>query len=175
MGGAWPNPSLSPGTEYRSDWQSLEGRGVGRQGPTQGRSLWKGRGLSAVPVPVPVPKRSGAAQTMAGAARRGPVPGGEKRILCVGLVCLDIISVVEAYPAEDSDIRYRRAGCETGQLHWELPRSLSGLSRCPRSTALQVRVAAMAAGWECLQLLHGAGAAGSPLRLHGLADHWARC
>ncbi|KAM9240315.1 ketohexokinase [Leptosomus discolor] len=32
-------------------------------------------------------------------------PGGEKRILCVGLVCLDIISVVEAYPAEDSDTR----------------------------------------------------------------------
>ncbi|NWS46952.1 KHK Ketohexokinase, partial [Probosciger aterrimus] len=29
----------------------------------------------------------------------------EKRILCVGLVCLDIISVVEAYPAEDSDTR----------------------------------------------------------------------
>ncbi|XP_040454833.1 ketohexokinase isoform X5 [Falco naumanni] len=44
----------------------------------------------------------------AGAATRrepGPGPGGEKRILCVGLVCLDIISVVEAYPAEDSDIR----------------------------------------------------------------------
>ncbi|XP_044277036.1 ketohexokinase isoform X1 [Varanus komodoensis] len=30
---------------------------------------------------------------------------GEKRILCVGLVCLDIISVVERYPAEDSDTR----------------------------------------------------------------------
>ncbi|NXC22336.1 KHK Ketohexokinase, partial [Corythaeola cristata] len=29
----------------------------------------------------------------------------EKRILCQGLVCLDIISVVEAYPAEDSEIR----------------------------------------------------------------------
>ncbi|XP_042659165.1 ketohexokinase isoform X2 [Tyto alba] len=29
----------------------------------------------------------------------------EKRILCVGLVCLDIISVVETYPAEDSDTR----------------------------------------------------------------------
>ncbi|KAM6208656.1 ketohexokinase [Sarcoramphus papa] len=41
------------------------------------------------------------------AARRDPEPGpaGEKRILCVGLVCLDIISVVEAYPAEDSDTR----------------------------------------------------------------------
>uniref|UniRef100_A0A6J0UVJ3 Ketohexokinase isoform X2 n=1 Tax=Pogona vitticeps TaxID=103695 RepID=A0A6J0UVJ3_9SAUR len=30
---------------------------------------------------------------------------GEKRILCVGLVCLDIISVVERYPPEDSDSR----------------------------------------------------------------------
>ncbi|XP_042302159.1 ketohexokinase isoform X3 [Sceloporus undulatus] len=29
----------------------------------------------------------------------------EKRILCVGLVCLDIISVVDRYPAEDSDSR----------------------------------------------------------------------
>ncbi|NWW98608.1 KHK Ketohexokinase, partial [Caloenas nicobarica] len=29
----------------------------------------------------------------------------EKRIMCVGLVCLDIISVVEAFPAEDSDTR----------------------------------------------------------------------
>ncbi|NXF94997.1 KHK Ketohexokinase, partial [Eubucco bourcierii] len=29
----------------------------------------------------------------------------EKRIMCVGLVCLDIISVVESYPAEDSDSR----------------------------------------------------------------------
>ncbi|XP_075606288.1 ketohexokinase isoform X3 [Balearica regulorum gibbericeps] len=40
----------------------------------------------------------------AGAAARRD-QGGEKRILCVGLVCLDIISVVEAYPAEDSDTR----------------------------------------------------------------------
>ncbi|XP_033001165.1 ketohexokinase isoform X3 [Lacerta agilis] len=31
---------------------------------------------------------------------------GEKRVLCVGLVCLDIISVVERYPAEDSDTRF---------------------------------------------------------------------
>ncbi|NXN97701.1 KHK Ketohexokinase, partial [Rhinopomastus cyanomelas] len=29
----------------------------------------------------------------------------EKRIMCVGLVCLDIISVVRSYPAEDSDSR----------------------------------------------------------------------
>ncbi|XP_051471482.1 ketohexokinase isoform X2 [Apus apus] len=41
----------------------------------------------------------------AGAARRDPGPGGERRIMCMGLVCLDIISVVEAYPAEDSDTR----------------------------------------------------------------------
>ncbi|NXV01599.1 KHK Ketohexokinase, partial [Cettia cetti] len=30
---------------------------------------------------------------------------GKRRIMCVGLVCLDIISVVEAFPAEDSDTR----------------------------------------------------------------------
>ncbi|XP_068261015.1 ketohexokinase isoform X2 [Nyctibius grandis] len=41
----------------------------------------------------------------AAAAPRGPDAGGEKRILCVGLVCLDIISVVDTYPAEDSDTR----------------------------------------------------------------------
>ncbi|XP_032636017.1 ketohexokinase isoform X3 [Chelonoidis abingdonii] len=29
----------------------------------------------------------------------------EKRILCIGLVCLDIISVVDVYPAEDTDTR----------------------------------------------------------------------
>ncbi|XP_074803373.1 ketohexokinase isoform X2 [Natator depressus] len=29
----------------------------------------------------------------------------EKRILCVGLVCLDIISVVDVFPAEDTDTR----------------------------------------------------------------------
>ncbi|NXO14258.1 KHK Ketohexokinase, partial [Oriolus oriolus] len=29
----------------------------------------------------------------------------KRRIMCVGLVCLDIISVVESFPAEDSDIR----------------------------------------------------------------------
>lgn len=44
------------------------------------------------------------------AARRDPEPepvspGGKKRILCVGLVCLDIITVVPAYPAEDTDTR----------------------------------------------------------------------
>ncbi|XP_049674368.1 ketohexokinase isoform X2 [Accipiter gentilis] len=44
------------------------------------------------------------------AARRDPEPEpvsprGKKRILCVGLVCLDIITVVPAYPAEDTDTR----------------------------------------------------------------------
>lgn len=29
----------------------------------------------------------------------------KKKILCVGLVCLDIISVVEKYPEEDTDSR----------------------------------------------------------------------
>lgn len=53
---------------------------------------------------------------MAAAARRDPgPPGREKRIMCVGLVCLDIISVVEAFPAEDSDTRYRRAAGRPGR------------------------------------------------------------
>nr|XP_033795554.1 ketohexokinase isoform X4 [Geotrypetes seraphini] len=30
---------------------------------------------------------------------------GEKKILCIGLVCLDIISVVDKYPEEDTDTR----------------------------------------------------------------------
>ncbi|XP_069461617.1 ketohexokinase isoform X1 [Ambystoma mexicanum] len=30
---------------------------------------------------------------------------GEKKLLCVGLVCLDIISVVDKYPEEDTDTR----------------------------------------------------------------------
>lgn len=29
----------------------------------------------------------------------------EKRVLCVGLVCLDIINVVDQFPKEDSDTR----------------------------------------------------------------------
>lgn len=29
----------------------------------------------------------------------------EKPILCIGLVCLDIISLVERYPEEDTDTR----------------------------------------------------------------------
>lgn len=54
------------------------------------------------------------------AARRDPEPEpvsprGKKRILCVGLVCLDIITVVPAYPAEDTDTRYRGGG------RWDSP------------------------------------------------------
>ena len=33
------------------------------------------------------------------------VDSDEKKILCVGLVCLDIIQVVKEYPAEDTDTR----------------------------------------------------------------------
>jgi len=29
----------------------------------------------------------------------------QKKVLCVGLVCLDIINVVDKYPEEDSDSR----------------------------------------------------------------------
>lgn len=109
------------------------------------------------------------------AARRDPAAAGEKRVLCVGLVCLDIISVVEAYPAEDSDTRYRVYSPPPSPPDPRFPPPPApGPSRHPRPAALQVRVAAMAAGWECLQLLHGAGAAGSPLRLHGLAGPRAR-
>ncbi|CDQ81899.1 unnamed protein product [Oncorhynchus mykiss] len=30
---------------------------------------------------------------------------GDKKILCIGLVCLDIINVVDKYPEEDTDTR----------------------------------------------------------------------
>lgn len=33
----------------------------------------------------------------------------QKKILCVGLVCLDIINVVEKYPEEDTDSRLAHA------------------------------------------------------------------
>ncbi|XP_053919145.1 ketohexokinase [Cuculus canorus] len=39
---------------------------------------------------------------------------GERRILCAGLVCLDIISEVEAFPAEDSDTRCRSQRWQRG-------------------------------------------------------------
>ncbi|XP_071598471.1 ketohexokinase isoform X4 [Heliangelus exortis] len=60
----------------------------------------------------------------AGAARRDPGSGGERRILCVGLVCLDIISVVEAYPPEDSDTSFivadfRRRGVDVSHVAWQ--------------------------------------------------------
>ncbi|XP_064304511.1 ketohexokinase isoform X4 [Phalacrocorax carbo] len=60
------------------------------------------------------------------AARRDPGPGaaGEKQILCVGLVCLDIISVVRAYPAEDSDTSFvladlRHHGVDVSHTVWQ--------------------------------------------------------
>ena len=31
---------------------------------------------------------------------------GNKRILCVGLICVDLVSVCETYPEEDTDQRY---------------------------------------------------------------------
>ncbi|XP_014458776.1 ketohexokinase isoform X4 [Alligator mississippiensis] len=48
----------------------------------------------------------------------------ERRVLCVGLVCLDIISVVDAYPAEDTDTSFivsdlRRRGVDTGHVAWQ--------------------------------------------------------
>lgn len=30
----------------------------------------------------------------------------DKKILCIGLVCLDIINVVDKYPEEDTDSRF---------------------------------------------------------------------
>ncbi|XP_014743716.1 PREDICTED: ketohexokinase isoform X2 [Sturnus vulgaris] len=49
---------------------------------------------------------------------------GKRRIMCVGLVCLDIISVVEAFPAEDSDISFiaadfQRRGVDTAHVAWQ--------------------------------------------------------
>lgn len=63
-------------------------------------------------MPPPIPPSTGAERSGAErCADRGMAAGagGEKRILCVGLVCLDVISVVDAYPAEDTDTRYRPA------------------------------------------------------------------
>ncbi|XP_052666212.1 ketohexokinase isoform X2 [Harpia harpyja] len=63
------------------------------------------------------------------AARRDPDPepvpaAGEKRILCVGLVCLDIITVVPAYPAEDTDTSFiaadfQRRGVDVTHVAWQ--------------------------------------------------------
>lgn len=47
----------------------------------------------------------GASRPRAAAAGAGAVSMAEKPILCVGLVCLDIISLVDRYPAEDTDTR----------------------------------------------------------------------
>lgn len=43
----------------------------------------------------------------------------QKKILCVGLVCLDIINVVDKYPEEDSDSRlaHRLAATHSKLFH----------------------------------------------------------
>uniref|UniRef100_A0A8B9CNF4 Ketohexokinase n=1 Tax=Anser brachyrhynchus TaxID=132585 RepID=A0A8B9CNF4_9AVES len=105
----------------------------------------------------------------------GAGPAAEKRILCVGLVCLDIISVVEAYPAEDTDTRYRGDRADRAEPGRAVAEPCPSRAVPSRAVPLQVPVAAVAAGRERLQLVHGAGAAGSPLRLHGLAGPRARC
>lgn len=46
----------------------------------------------------------------------------DKKVLCVGLVCLDIISVVDKYPEEDSDSRLAAANANS-----ELSPSVCGL------------------------------------------------
>ncbi|XP_062979743.1 ketohexokinase isoform X5 [Elgaria multicarinata webbii] len=48
----------------------------------------------------------------------------EKRILCVGLVCLDVISVVDRYPPEDSDTSFilsdfQRRSVDVAHLVWQ--------------------------------------------------------
>ncbi|XP_067150998.1 ketohexokinase isoform X3 [Apteryx mantelli] len=53
-----------------------------------------------------------------------PPPAARQKILCVGLVCLDIISVVEAYPAEDTDTSFlvadfRRRGVDVAHVAWQ--------------------------------------------------------
>ncbi|XP_035666770.1 ketohexokinase-like isoform X3 [Branchiostoma floridae] len=35
-------------------------------------------------------------------------PGGDKKVLCAGLICLDILSVLDHYPVEDTDNRIER-------------------------------------------------------------------
>ncbi|XP_053106936.1 ketohexokinase isoform X9 [Hemicordylus capensis] len=50
----------------------------------------------------------------------------EKPILCIGLVCLDIISVVDRYPAEDTDTSFilsdlRRCAVDAAHVVWQSP------------------------------------------------------
>ncbi|CAH1253216.1 KHK [Branchiostoma lanceolatum] len=35
-------------------------------------------------------------------------PRGDKKVLCAGLICLDILSVMDHYPVEDTDNRIKR-------------------------------------------------------------------
>ncbi|XP_062429123.1 ketohexokinase [Rhea pennata] len=68
-----------------------------------------------------------------------PAPAAGKRILCVGLVCLDIISVVETYPAEDTDTSFvvadfRRRGVDLAHAAWQ-PRGDMPCACCVVSAA----------------------------------------
>ena len=40
--------------------------------------------------------------------------GGARRVLCVGLVCLDIINHCDHYPAEDEELRARHQEWRSG-------------------------------------------------------------
>lgn len=116
-------------------------------------------GAGAGPVlragPGPAAQRPGMAAEAGGAA-------GQRRIMCVGLVCLDIISVVEAFPAEDSDTRYRQPG---------------GLLRCPPKRPGAHRNLCSPAG-ACHSGGSGAGTPPTPARCWHCweppAPSWAR-
>ncbi len=41
-------------------------------------------------------------------------PGPRPRILCVGLMCLDVINLVDRYPDEDEDIRAKHQIWQSG-------------------------------------------------------------
>lgn len=88
----------------------------------------------------------------------------EKKILCVGLVCLDIINVVDKYPEEDTDSR-----C--------VVLTLSLMYGCTDDVTdgllyVQVFVAALAARRKRLKLLHCSVPAGGAVRLHGFIVSW---
>lgn len=79
------------------------GGSLGEELGTQRRSqisLWRGD-------PILRDKRQspGGAQSARRAEGSGSSPMEDKQILCVGLVVLDIISVVDKYPEEDTDSR----------------------------------------------------------------------
>ncbi|KAK4825042.1 hypothetical protein QYF61_023046 [Mycteria americana] len=105
-GPAPPGARGGSGVAAGSDWRRREGSGAGAGPDWRGGAGRGGRRRCRCRCRCRA-ERSGPSMAAGAAGRRDPEPGpaGEKRILCVGLVCLDIISVVEAYPAEDSDTR----------------------------------------------------------------------